>query len=376
MRARGGRDDVAASAREAVAAVQGRDAAGCASSASARTTRRGVDVQRVSGTLRPPLAARLRRARNGSHGYDDRTPRHLHTSASEAERRARLRARAQLPIRGTKPLEELFPERFPLSLSASAFRQKAAVAAGSPTDSTWAGPLTAVRPSQTEFVGLVRAAALLGRIPGLRRAPFNTSVPVVTTGGTYGWVGAGKPKPVGELDLATVQLLFAKACGILMTTEELMRLGSPVAEMLLRDELVRGAAGFLDAQFIDPTVVAVANVNPASVTSAATPIVSSGTQRGECEHGHPRLDPRVHRRESRRGDCGIVLSPGNAMALAVTGNYKELRMHGGFIAGVPAVTTAAAGTTIACSIRARFSSRWTTSRSTPRRTRAWRWKSR
>ena len=48
---------------------------------------------------------------------------------------------------------------------------------------------------------LVRAAALIGRIPGLRKTPFNTSVPVVTTGGTYGWVGAGKQKPVGELDL-------------------------------------------------------------------------------------------------------------------------------------------------------------------------------
>lgn len=248
---------------------------------------------------------------------------------------------------GTKPLEELFPERFPLSLSASAFRQKAAVSAGSPTDSTWAAPLMTVRPSQTEFVGLVRAAALLGRIPGLRRAPFNTSVSVITTGGTYGWVGAGKPKPVGELDVVTIQLLFAKACGILMTTEELMRLGSPVAETLLRDELVRGAAAFLDAQFIDPTVVAVTNVNPASVTSAATPIVSSGSSAANATTDILALTRAFIAANRDVATAVIVLSPANAMALVATGNYEELTMHGGFIAGVPAVTTAAAGTTIA-----------------------------
>jgi hypothetical protein len=196
-------------------------------------------------------------------------------------------------------------------------------------------------------VALVRAAALIGRIDALRRVPFNTKVPVVTTGGTYGWVGAGKPKPVGALALATVQLEFAKACGILVISEELLSLGVPGSEVVLRDELVRGAAGFLDAQFITPTVAAVANVNPASVTNTATPIVSSGTS---AANANTDINALVRVFVAANPDVStavMVLSPANAMALAATGNYKDLTMHGGFIAGVPAVTTAAAGTTIA-----------------------------
>jgi hypothetical protein len=126
-----------------------------------------------------------------------------------------------------------------------------------------------------------------------------------------------------------------------------MSLGAPGSETVLRDELVRGAAGFLDAQFITPTVAAVANTNPASVTNTATPIVSSGTS---AANANTDINALVRAFVAANPDVAtavIVLSPANAMALAATGAYKDLTMHGGFIAGVPAVTTAAAGTTIA-----------------------------
>jgi hypothetical protein len=247
---------------------------------------------------------------------------------------------------GTTDLAGRFTERFPHSLSRSLFT-KAAIAAGTPSDATWGGPLAVAKPLRTDFVALVRAAALIGKIAGLRRVPFNVKVTATTTGGTYGWVGPGKPKPVGALALATVQLEFAKACGILIVTEELLSLGAPGSEALLRDELVRGTAGFLDAQFFTPTVAAVANVNPASVTNTAVPIVSSGTS---AANAHTDINALVRAFVTANPDVStavMVLSPANAMALAATGDYKDLTMHGGFIAGVPAVTTAAAGTTIA-----------------------------
>jgi hypothetical protein len=247
---------------------------------------------------------------------------------------------------GTTDLAKRFTERFPLSHSRSLFT-KSAVAPALPSDATWAGPLMVAKPLQNDFVALVRAASLIGRIDALRRVPFNVKVAVVTSGGTYGWTGAGKPKPVGEMDLATVQLEFAKACGILVVSEELMSLAAPGSEAVLRDELVRGAAGYLDAQFITPTVAAVANVNPASVTNTATPIVSSGTS---AANANTDLNALVRAFVAANPDVStavIVLSPANAMALAATGNYKDLTIHGGFIAGVPAVVTAAAGTTIA-----------------------------
>jgi hypothetical protein len=59
---------------------------------------------------------------------------------------------------------------------------KAAVAVGTTTDSTWAGPLVVTQPLN-EFLEMLRPRTLLGRIPGLRYVPFNVSVPTQTTGG-------------------------------------------------------------------------------------------------------------------------------------------------------------------------------------------------
>src|SRR6185436_17832230 len=93
---------------------------------------------------------------------------------------------------------------------------KAAVAAGTTTDSTWAGPLAVAQPLVDEFLELLRPRTLLGRIPGMRQVPFNVSVPSQTTGGTYGWVGQNKPKPVTKADFSTVSVPSAKAAGIIV----------------------------------------------------------------------------------------------------------------------------------------------------------------
>lgn len=153
---------------------------------------------------------------------------------------------------------------------------KAAVAAGSTTDATWAGPLAVVQPLVNEFLELLRPRTLIGRIPGMKQVPFNVSVSSQTTGGTYGWVGQNKPKPVTKADYATVTLTFAKAAGIIVLTEELVKLSTPSAENLVREEMIAGMGQFLDVQFNDPAVAAVANVNPASITNGAATAAASG----------------------------------------------------------------------------------------------------
>lgn len=102
------------------------------------------------------------------------------------------------------------------------------------------------------------------------------AVPAQTTGGTYGWVGQNKPKPVTKADYATVTLTFAKAAGIIVLTEELVKLSTPSAEGLVREEMIAGMSQFLDVQFNDPAVAAVANVNPASITNGASTAAASG----------------------------------------------------------------------------------------------------
>jgi HK97 family phage major capsid protein len=161
-----------------------------------------------------------------------------------------------------------YAKRWDDSTPEVALALKAAVAPGTATDATWASPLVNQGIS-ADFIELLRAATILGNIPNLRKVPFNTKVPAQSAGGTYGWVGEAKPKPVTKLAFTSTALGIAKAAGIIVLTEELVRLSNPSAEELVRKDMIDGIARFLDAQFIDPAVAAVAGVNPASITNGA-----------------------------------------------------------------------------------------------------------
>jgi HK97 family phage major capsid protein len=152
---------------------------------------------------------------------------------------------------------------------------KAATAPGTTTDPAWAGPLAVVNNATNEFLELLRPRTILGKIPGLRQVPFNTSVPVQSAGGLYQWVGQAQPKPVGKLGFTSANLGIAKAAGIIVLTEELVKVSSPSAEAIVRNDMIKGIAQFLDQQFIDPAVAAVANVHPASITNGAPTVVST-----------------------------------------------------------------------------------------------------
>lgn len=155
---------------------------------------------------------------------------------------------------------------------------RAAINAGTATDTTWASPLIpAAQQMQAEFLELLRPATIIGRIPGLRRVPFNIAVPAQTGGGTYGWVGEAQAKPVSALAFAPVTLSWAKIAGIIVLTKELVRFSNPAAEQIVRNDMVNGVARYMDVQFVDPTVAAVANVNPASITNGVAPTPASGT---------------------------------------------------------------------------------------------------
>jgi len=151
---------------------------------------------------------------------------------------------------------------------------KAAVAPGTTTDPAWAGALVQVNNLTNEFIELSRPATILGKIKGLTEVPFNTAVPIQTGGGTYKWVGQAKSKPVGKLTFGSTSLGMAKAAGIIVLTDELVRSSSPKAEDIVRRDMVRGIAQFLDTQFTDPAIAEVANVSPASITNGAGTVAS------------------------------------------------------------------------------------------------------
>lgn len=160
---------------------------------------------------------------------------------------------------------------------------KAAVAAGTTSDATWAAPLVDYRTMAEEFIELLRPQTILGRMNGLRRVPFNVRIPRQTSGASVGWVGEGNAKPVSKQSFDTVTMPESKIAGIVVITMELARFSSPSAEQLVRDDMVAAISEFSDAQFINPSIAAVAGTNPASITNGATEAVSTGATLAEIE---------------------------------------------------------------------------------------------
>ena len=159
---------------------------------------------------------------------------------------------------------------------------KAAVAAGTTTDPTWAGALVQYQDIASDFIDFLRPATIIGKfgtngIPPLRAIPFNVRVKRQTSGGDAYWVGEGQPKPLTSFDFDTVTLRWAKIANIAVLTDEQVRFSSPNAETTVRSALAEAIIAREDITFIDPAVTAIADTRPASITNGATSHASSGT---------------------------------------------------------------------------------------------------
>jgi HK97 family phage major capsid protein len=153
---------------------------------------------------------------------------------------------------------------------------RAAVAAGTTTDPAWAAPLVQYQNMASEFIELLRPATILGRMSGFRTVPFNIRIPRQTAGATAGWVGEGQPKPLSALAFDSITLGHYKIAVIVAITEELARFSNPSAESTVQRDMQDTIAQFMDQQFTDPAITAVAGVRPASITNGVTPIPSAG----------------------------------------------------------------------------------------------------
>lgn len=228
---------------------------------------------------------------------------------------------------------------------------KAAVAAGTTTDATWAGPLALVRPLADEFIDILRPASVIARIPGLRTVPFNVSVPVRTAGGTYGWVGQGAAKPMTKNDFATISVGESKVAGIIAISQELARRSTPDAEKTIRDDMVKGISAFIDGQFLDPAVAATTG-NPASITNGVTAITTAGTSSANARTDILALLNAFAVANMDTDSLVFVMSPGNAVALSVALNalgqplFPSVTRTGGQLFGIPVVVSSAAGSNV------------------------------
>lgn len=139
---------------------------------------------------------------------------------------------------------------------------------------TWGSEL--VEPITREFMELLMPRTVIGRVDGWDRMPFNTRIIEQTDGGLVNWVGELDPKPVGEMAFSDITLPYHKIAGIVVLSEELIRLSTPSAEARVRDQLVRDVALFMDQQLLLSTVTATAD-RPAAITNTISGSASAGT---------------------------------------------------------------------------------------------------
>jgi HK97 family phage major capsid protein len=222
---------------------------------------------------------------------------------------------------------------------------RAAVAVGTTSDPAWAAPLVEYQNMTGEFIELLRPETIMGQIQGFRRVPFNIKMPAQVSGSSANWVGEGKPKPVSALSFNTVTLGFSKAAGIVVMTDELVRFSNPSAEAIVQRDMIATIAQFLDVQFIDPAIAAVAGVHPASITNGAPNIPASGVTADALRQDIGTLFAMfVQANMSIRGAYWIM-DPIMALSIGMLSNalgqaeFPGINMNGGIFFGLPVVVS-------------------------------------
>jgi HK97 family phage major capsid protein/HK97 family phage prohead protease len=223
---------------------------------------------------------------------------------------------------------------------------KAAIAAGSTTDPTWAGNLVEYQEYTSDFVDFLRPQTIIGRfglggIPSLRAVPFNIRIPAQTSGGSASWVGEGKPKPLTKFDFDNITFTWAKVATIAVLTDELVRFSNPAADVLVRNALAEAIIARLDTDFVDPGKAAVVGVSPASITNGIDGIPSTGNPDDDATAA---FDQFVTADLQPTGAVWLMSST-NALALSMRKNalgqkeYPDMTLMGGTFQGLPAIVS-------------------------------------
>jgi HK97 family phage major capsid protein/HK97 family phage prohead protease len=228
----------------------------------------------------------------------------------------------------------------------ASYYMRAAQPAGTTYDSAWAGALVYAQNATAEFAEFLRPLTIIGRIPGLRRVPFNVRIPRATGGTSANWVGENAPKPVTAMSFDSITMTWAKAAAIVVITEELARFSNPAAEGIIRQDLSDSIIQFLDRQFVDQSVAAVTGVSPASITNGITPITATGTNMAAFRTDMKTLFNSLLDDNQRLSTGVFIMTQQQALALSLAQNslgqtiYPTINPEqGGTLLGYPVIAS-------------------------------------
>lgn len=212
---------------------------------------------------------------------------------------------------------------------------------GSPA---WGGELVNPDTASTEFVELLMPKTIIGRVPGFDAVPFNIPIIEQTGGSTFNWVGEGAPKGVGELAFERTTMSYSKVAGIVVLTDELVRLSSPSAEAKVREDMTKQCAKFLDEQFIRVAVTAGAN-NPASITNGVSAPNATGVTAAALKHDLNIALATFDSANVGTGGLVIVMTPALARGISLlstsidTPAFPGMTPEGGTLLGYPVIVS-------------------------------------
>lgn len=223
---------------------------------------------------------------------------------------------------------------------------KAAASAGTTTDAAWAGALVEYQQLTSDFIEYLRPMTIVGRfgqdgIPALHNVPFNVSINGQTSGGSASWVGEGKAKPLTSFDFSNVKFDFAKIASIAVLTEELVRLSTPSADTLVRNQLAAAVIERMDTDFVDPDKAKVDGVSPASITNGITSIPSTGDPEQDIEAAFAQF---IAANLTPKNGVWLMSST-TALALSMMRNplgqkmYPDMTLLGGSFSGLPTIVS-------------------------------------
>jgi HK97 family phage major capsid protein len=152
---------------------------------------------------------------------------------------------------------------------------KAAVAEGTTTDANWGGPLAQYRAIADEFLAVVRARSVIGRLSEARHVPLNTRAALEYEPAIAYWTAQGAPKPISRLTFSEMTSLAPRKCSIIVVlSDELVRATNGTAAM--QRALVRHLTAALDRALLDPSF-GTSTSSPTSVTANGTVVTPTGT---------------------------------------------------------------------------------------------------
>lgn len=234
---------------------------------------------------------------------------------------------------------------------------KTAVAAA--TTANAQGPLLQYTDIQSEFIEYLRPLTILGKFggpipnggganyPDVTHVPFNVRVGSQTAGGTASWVGEGKAKPLTKGTFSTVTLDFSKLAAISVLTKEEVRFPSIGAQTKVRNDLINAITAQMDKDFIDPANLGTASVKPAAITANIAATTATATTAVGFAVDLKTMITAMLTAGIQPSSLVLIMSQALALSLSLmrtslgVRNYPDITMNGGFLEGIPVITSEA-----------------------------------